>query len=781
MILCCTLFFSNQIIIGQQFDVKGKVLNENGNPIAFATAVLFEHDSIPVSSTYTDSLGNFTLKQKSGSYRLDIAWLNSKTITTEIVLFQDLDIGDFVLNENTNLEEISIMVRKKTFERKTDRIIFNVSQSVATNGSSALEALALTPLVSISGQGEIAIVGKNKVGILIDDKIVYLSGNELISYLNTIRAENIDRIEVLTSPPSKYDAQGNSGLINIILKKNKNLGWNGNLTSAVKQATYTSFSNSLMLNYSTSKLVSSVSMRHYYTSISAEENYVIRGSQSLFSKENRHDFYKGIGVETNVSYAWSENTKLGFIYNLGNADNDKDVLNRSGFYNQNTLYKDLVTSAKHTNKTPVQTLNLYIQRKLSKKGDQVDLGMNYFDNVSNSILDFTAIDALTPLLIDRVKSSSTVDYRILSTTADFVLNSTWSNFSFGVKYVTMHNNSDVGYFNLSNQDYLIDPTKSALFTYKENIYAGYLDLSRTFFKTWELKLGLRYEYTETHGISKKVGDSKKTQYYNFFPSVYLTHKVNDSHVFYISYNKRINRPSFREVDPFRWYSNPYSYSEGNPLLSPSYNHNFELGYLFHNFLSIDLYYQELRNEFGQISNFENATEVSSYYNYYNQNNLGLNVMYTKSLVHFLENSVSFNMAYVKAQSKMDDIIGEKGLSTSYYINNTITLNPAHSFLLINYWQRLPSKKGNSSLRNMASFDIGFKFLFLDQKLSFNIVGNDLFQQLRAKGEKKFNTNYQQFKNYYDGRNVSFSVTYNFGKAKDTKNKTIDFEETSRVN
>ena len=163
MILCCTLFFSNQIIIGQQFDVKGKVLNENGNPIAFATAVLFEHDSIPVSSTYTDSLGNFTLKQKSGSYRLDIAWLNSKTITTEIVLFQDLDIGDFVLNENTNLEEISIMVRKKTFERKTDRIIFNVSQSVATNGSSALEALALTPLVSISGQGEIAIVGKNKV------------------------------------------------------------------------------------------------------------------------------------------------------------------------------------------------------------------------------------------------------------------------------------------------------------------------------------------------------------------------------------------------------------------------------------------------------------------------------------------------------------------------------------------------------------------------------------------------------------------------------------------
>ena len=328
---------------------------------------------------------------------------------------------------------------------------------------------------------------------------------------------------------------------------------------------------------------------------------------------------------------------------------------------------------------------------------------------------------------------------------------------------------------------MIDPTKSALFTYKENIYAGYLDLSRTFFKTWDLKLGLRYEYTETHGISKKVGDSKKAQYYNFFPSVYLTHKVNDAHVFYISYNKRINRPSFREVDPFRWYSNPYSYSEGNPLLSPSYNHNFELGYLFHNFLSIDLYYQELRNEFGQISNFENATEVSSYYNYYNQNNLGLNVMYTKSLVHFLENSVSFNMAYVKAQSKMDDIIGEKGLSTSYYINNTITLNPAQRFLFVNYWQRLPSKKGNSSLRNMASFDIGFKFLFFDQKLSFNIVANDLFQQLRAKGEKKFNTNYQQFNNYYDGRNVSFSVTYNFGKAKHTKNKTIDFEETSRAN
>ncbi|WP_182625891.1 TonB-dependent receptor [Myroides sp. NP-2] len=782
VIFCFLVFCYNQILIGQEINVKGKVRNEYGNPIIFATAVLFEHDSIPVAAAYTDSLGDFILNHKVGEYRLTVSWLNSDVITKKIIVTHDLDLGEFILNENINLDEISITSRKKMFERKTDRIIFNVSQSTSATGFSALETLALTPLVSVNGQGEIAIVGKNRVGILIDDKIVYLSGSELTSYLSNIRSENIARIEVLTSPPSKFDAQGNSGLINIVLNKNENLGWNGSLTSTVKQATYTSLSNNISLNYSSSKLSSSVVLRHYYTSLKALENYEIWQKKSLVSKENRHDFYKGMGVETRFNYAWSKNTKLGLIYNYGTADDDKDVHNSASFYDQNTLYKDLSTAATHNIKTPVHTLNLYAQSKLSNRGDQVDIGLNYFDTSANSIVDFTTIDVLNPLLADRVKTSSTVGYGILSTTADFVLNSTWSNLSFGLKYVTMRNNSDVGYFNWTDRGYWIDPTKSALFNYKENIYAGYFDFSKIFFKTWQLKLGLRYEYTNTQGISKTVDESKKTKYDNFFPSVYVTHTLNDFHVFYMSYNKRINRPSFREVDPFRWYSNPYSYSEGNPLLSPSYNYNFELGYLFHNYLSIDLYYQELHNEFGQISNFENDVEVSSYYNYYNQNNLGVNVMYTRSLLSFLENSISFNMAYVKAQPKMEDIIGESGLFTSYYINNTLTLNPEHSFLLVNYWQRLPSKKGNSSLRNMASFDIGFKFLFFDQKLSFNIVVNDLFQQLRAKGEKKFDTNHQQFNNYYDARNLSFSATYNFGKSKHgEKNKTIDFEETSRAN
>lgn len=782
IILCLVCFLFIQRITGQQFNLTGQVHNENGGPIAFATAVLFAHDTIPIAHTYTDSLGNFVMTQKTGLYKLSISWVNADAITKEIDLSHDLDIGELLLSENTNLEEIAITARKKTFERKTDRIVFNVSQSIAATGMSALEALALTPLVVVNGQEEIAVVGKNKVGVLVDDKIVYLSGNELSSYLNAIRAETIERIEVITAPPSKYDAQGNNGLINIVLKKNESLGLSGSITNAVKQTTYTNFSNSLNLNYQTKKLTSSVSFRQYYTSIKAVEKYGIWNAQSLFSKEVRHDFYKGIGIETYINYAWSENTKLGLIYNYGTAANNKGVDTKTFFYDTKTLYKDLSTEATHRNDVPTHTFNAYAQSKLAERGDQVEIGVNYLDTSSNSRIDFTTTDSFKPLLTDVVKSNSLVGYRIFSSTADFTLNSSWSTFSFGIKYVMMRTNSDVGYFNWKDQGYWIDPAKSALFAYKENIYAGYFDLTKTLFKTWELKVGLRYEYTNAQGLSKTTGDLTKADYTHFFPSVHLTHKVNDANVFYMSYNKRINRPGFREVDPFRWYSNPYSYSTGNPLLSPSYNYNVELGYLFQHFLSVDLYYQQVRNEFGQISSFDNETEVSTYYNYYDQNNVGVNVMYIKSLFSFLENSITFNIAYVKARPKMENIIGEEGLSASYSINNTITLKPTHSFLLVNYWQRLPSKKGNSSLRNMASFDLGLKFLFFDQKLSLNIVGNDLFQQLRAKGEKKFNTNHQEFNNYYDARSISCSASYNFGHSKqNNKNKTIDFEETSRAN
>ncbi|MGG5505657.1 MULTISPECIES: TonB-dependent receptor domain-containing protein [unclassified Myroides] len=738
-------------------------------------------DSISVGQTYTDSLGEFSLNQEKGSYTLKVLWFNSPPVSRDIELNQNLDLGELTVNESTNLDEIAIIVKKKVLERKTDRIVFNVSQSIYSSGSSALELLAITPLVSVDGQGNVSIVGKNKVGILVDDAILYLTGTELNAYLKMIRTENIERIELITSPTSKYDAQGNSGLINIVLKKNAEKGFSGNITSSLQQATYPSFSNGLTLNYQGKKIGSSFSIRQYYTSIKAQERYAIMAQQSLWSDDRRRDYYKGIGVDFSLRYALSTSTKIGVIYNYGKAINTKDVFNHSVFYEGIVPLKDLTTLAHHRNTNPTHTLNLYSQSKLSDRDDLVDFGFNYFESNSKSTINLTTGDSYKSLNNDIIKTNSDIDYQILSATADFVLNTNWSLCSFGVKYAVMRNNSTVGYFNLTDQGYLIDSSKSAVFSYDENIYAAYLDFTKTFIKSWELKLGLRYEYTINQGVSRSADKTNKSNYYNFFPSIYLKYNASESDVLYMSYAKRINRPSFREVDPFRWYSTPTSYSTGNPLLLPSYNNNFELGYLMHDFLSFDLYYQQVVNEFGQISNFENSVEVSTYFNYYNQESIGFNAMYTKSWVYFLEHNVSFNLAYVRANSKMNTIIGEKGIASSYYLNNTIILKPEQRFLFVNYWHRLPSKKGNSSLRNMASFDIGMKFLFFEKKLALNIAVNDLFQQLRAKGEKKFSANQQQFDNYYDSRNITFSATYTFGKSKNSlKDKTIDFEETSRA-
>lgn len=782
VVLFLFCFFITSVLFAQQYFIKGHVHSKNGYPITFATVTLSQNDSLYVNPIYTDSLGNFVMKQKAGNYNLTISLFGSESISKRIILKEDLNVGDLILDESVVLNEISIKATKKMFERKTDRLIFNVGQSTSSSASNALETLAKTPLVSVGGQGEIAIVGKNKVGILINDKLVYVSGNELYSLLNGIRSENIERIEVITTPPAKYDAQGNSGLINIVLKDNEALGFSSLFTSAAEQATYTSLSNNIKLDYNTNKLQSSFSFRQYYKSIKAMENYAIIGKQSLFSEEKRHDFYKGIGLEAMLNYKLTNRTKLGLVYNFNSALNDKDISNKTNFYDEESLYKDLFTTSKHDNQAPVHTINIYSQSTLSEEGDHMEIGVNYFDTASKSNVDFITNNAIKPNLADIVHNGSTINYNILSSTIDFVFNKTWSTLSFGSKYVAMRNSSQVEYFNLTDGISIVDPDKSNEFVYKEYNYASYVDLTKTLFKSWVFKLGFRYEYTATKGTSKTNQSKNTSSYSHLFPSVHISHKANDVHVFYFSYSKRINRPNFKEMDSFRWYSNPYSYSTGNPLLLPSYNHNFELGYLYHNFLSVDVYYQRLRNEFGQISTLNADTEVSSYYNYYNQENLGINVVYSRPLFYFLENSISLNVAYVKAQPKIENIIGEKGFASSYYVNNTFIIKPEHFFFLLNYWQRLPSKKGNTTLRNMASLDIGLKFLFLDKKLSFNIVANDLFQQLRAKGEKKFQGNYQLYNNYYDSRSVSFSATYNLGQAKNSKkNKIIDFEETSRAN
>ena len=229
--LLLVFLFNNQAF--SQFKIKGKILDERNNPIEFLEIQLKNKDSIISTSELTNEEGEYLLNSREGEYTLLVRQMGDIYYKQKIDVFKDTQMETINISLRAKELEEFVMVsssKKKLIERKVDRIVFNVDQSIASQGVDAIEVLQRTPKVDIS-KGAIQLIGKSNLGVMINGKLLNLSSAEIESYLKTIRSENISKIEVITTPPAKYDAQGNSGLINIILKKNLKEGWKGDLST----------------------------------------------------------------------------------------------------------------------------------------------------------------------------------------------------------------------------------------------------------------------------------------------------------------------------------------------------------------------------------------------------------------------------------------------------------------------------------------------------------------------------------------------------------------------
>ena len=225
------------------------------------------------------------------------------------------------------IEKVEILVKKKLLERKADRMIFNVEASIASQGMDGSETLANVPMIKVDETlGTISITGKSSVGVMINGRMLNLSGQALLNYLKSIRSENIAKIEVITTPPAKYEAQGNSGLINIILKKNPNLGFSGSLTSNLIQRTYSGFGNTGMLNYQTEKFSTSLKLVYYDSAKRTNENYSIIGATQNYSNSIRKDMWNELTPSINMSYKISKNSEAGFEYIYAHQRSIMDIV-----------------------------------------------------------------------------------------------------------------------------------------------------------------------------------------------------------------------------------------------------------------------------------------------------------------------------------------------------------------------------------------------------------------------------------------------------------------------
>lgn len=688
------------------------------------------------------------------------------------------------------IQEVEIKARKKLVERKIDRLVFNVQNSTSATGGDAMDALRVTPGVKVIND-KISIIGKSGVSVLIDDKIMHLAGDDLANFLKTIPSDQIKSIEVITTPPAKYDAQGNGGLINIVLKKTKKNSWNATIRSSYKQATYATGNLGADFSFQKDKitLFSSINTGDG-TRKNIDNSSIYYPEERWENKSPRKIENKFLSTRLGLDYDLTNKLSMGFQY-LGSFSEMNINENNTASYiydSRDYLKSYIISKAKSNEKPNLNQFNFHTIYKLDSLGKKISFDADYFSlkdkntrNYNGNSWDKNDI----PQSYFAAINNNNQDITNYSGKIDAELPLEWAKLSFGGKISQSRTHNNVVFYDNSSGTPIIDEKQTNEFDFTENTQALYFSANKKLGEKWEANVGLRAENTQTKGYSRNLDQENKNTYFQLFPTAYLAYTPNDNHSFNMTYSRRINRPNYNQLNPFRIYDNPYSYVEGNPFLKPSYTSNFEFIYTFDN-LESKIYYSYEKNGFEQLGILDNDTKITRYFvlNFLKTYNIGLTENISFNPVKFWTTTNSFDINYTKSTSDTPITVGSlNGWNTYLSTDNEFSLNSKKTLSFnVGYWISLPGVNGVDKVGTNQSLYAGLKFLMLDKNLQISIIANDILKTQKPVYTSYSNGIKTMYRNYYDTQFFTLSLSYKFGnqKLKVSKHNFGNQEEKNRT-
>lgn len=759
--------FVCSISFGQTF--TGKIIDKQNHPISFANIVAKDKaDNSLITGVISSENGDFSIKTKKENVYLEISFVG---FTTKKIYPIQLIIGTIVLDEDgQELQEAVINTRKKLIQQKVDRLVFNLENTVAGKGGTAIDALKATPSVNVDTDN-LAIVGKGNVRVMVNDRIVQLSGSELNAYLNTIASDDIKNIEVITTPPSKYDAEGNSGLINIVLKKSKENSWNNQLRTSYTQATYPllNFGNTFNYNKNKISVIASLNRTKGHTAQFNEFDisYPSASTVTNLDMKNKENMTSGrLGVDYNLT----NKATVGISY-IGSFE-DKEIIDDGITFtnNGNETYTVNKGYAETTNKN--HSINAHYIQKLDTLGRKLSIDVDYFNFNNYFNRSFSSEQFITNQNYFEAKNSTHQNLKNYSGRIDIEHPSEWANFSYGVKTTITKTDSDVAFYNTTTGTPTFDPTQSNEFMYSENINAIYADMSKPLGKKWQTKIGLRFENTRTEGVSKTNNQTDINSYNKLFPSVFLGYNPSEKNMFNLSYSRRIQRPSFERLNPFRFYINSISYQEGNPFLKPQISDNLELKHIYKGKLISKAFVSYVDDGYFNIIKAEDGAQqriVVTFDNFYTAYNYGLTETFLYNPTTWWNTTTQATLSKMDTRYKSGFNL-DAGLLSKWnfqlYNRNTFHLNEAKTIQAeTTLIYASPQKLMYFSISEMVSLDLGLKFSLLDKKLNCTVAVNDILKRKATEVNTKTNGINQNYYNYFDTRSIKISLNYSFGNKK----------------
>lgn len=787
--------------------ISGTVIDGNAKTIESATITLLRaKDSSVAKISMADRTGHYSFDGVSeGSYLVSISAVGHQkgfseafevTSANNSIVLKTIEL----VQQVKSLGGVTVETKKPLIEQKIDRTVVNVDASVTNVGNSALEVLEKSPGVTVDKDGNISLKGKQGVVVMIDGRPSYLSGADLANMLRNMNASQLEQIEIMTNPPAKYDAAGNSGVINIKTKKNKQFGYNGSLSTGYTQGRYPRFNEGANFNYRNGKINVFTNL-NYNRNHRGEDLYIFRNFREAISKNilsmfdqkstmhNEGRFYSGkIGLD----YAASKNTTLGVVFSSYYNPSSWNSSTNTFIYSPNgTLTNQTKAYSQNDEKWKNFSGNFNIRHTIDSAGQEITSDLDYIQYTSSSrqplISSYYDNAGHLTKVPDTLMGNLPQDIYIYSGKVDYTLPlKKNAKFEAGIKSSYVKTDNDANYDSIQNGNMVHDYNRSNHFVYEENINAAYVNYSRPLGKKWSGQFGLRLENTNAKGDQLTTNIQFKRNYTQLFPTAYLQYSANKNNQFVINYGRRINRPDYGDLNPFVHFLDRYTFEQGNPNLKPQFSHNIEFTHTYKGFLNTTLNLSKTTDIIQQVIEQNEATNETfiKRSNIATQDQIGLSISAYKQIKKWWSGNIYVNgyINHFKGIVNNENIsIGITGMFAQ--IQQQFKWGKGWGAELSGFY-RTKGLEGVIFIYDMGQVNAGFSKQLMKNKGTVRLNFRDIFAGGVFRGYSKYGSVDAKFKDVNDSRAVSINFTYRFNKGKlkagSTRKTDGASDEQSRV-
>jgi iron complex outermembrane recepter protein len=799
IIICLTSGFA---LKAQTILTKGSLIAAS-KPLEMATISVSNPEKKQlVKTAISDSLGNWQLELKvPGSYEFEFSRVGfqSKTVTVKLTAEgKNFESIELLPNIGTN-KEVVVTSKKPMIEVKAGKMIVNVDASPSNAGATVLDVLEKSPGISIDKDGNISLKGKQGVVVMIDKRPTYLSAQDLTNMLRSMPAGQLEQIEIISQPGSSYDAAGNSGVINLKMKKNKTKGSNGSVTAGLTQGFYLRNNQGFTYNYKNKKVNIFTNFSHDFNTRTQElsvermfidpitKNPLTRFFQDADQKRNQDYTYGKLGLD----YQLDSNNIVGFVIEGGHGKGKENWINKSDIFNNNNevLSKSINTQLSSNNNKNV-SLNLNWRKTISKSASLfTDVDIIAYDNFRNQNLNTSFYDnSGQPTGINDIQKGD-LPSKINIYLAKIDYEKTFAKgqkVEAGIKTSFVNTKNNAGYFLFQNNDWVVDKLRTNNFTYDENVNAAYVSYNFTKGKKWEFNTGLRAEQTISKGV-QKINDSSFTKnYVNIFPTLFASYKINEKQNLSMSFGRRVQRPDYEDLNPFRFYLDRYTYELGNVFLQPHFSYNTEINYsMLGGALNHTIAYSFTNKAMTDIleqNELTNETYITKK-NIANKKNINYSISFNAPITKWYTTSIYGETNYGTINGNLNGVNEKIKISNYMFnLNNQFKISKTIKAEVGGFYRG----KGNDDLiliNPVVAVNAGASKTMLKGKGTLKLSFRDIFNTQQFTASIKYGTVDTRIQQWNDRQTMGVSFTYRFSKGikfQSAKKKEKSDDEKNRV-